>query len=63
MDYIIISYCITDLENGVRTYLAEFECPCLDVPFSLWDAAHVIVDEETFGSDAEDQTIRHVTLS
>jgi hypothetical protein len=35
-------------------YLYEFHCPCFDVPLSLWDAADIIVDEETLGCDSED---------
>lgn len=40
-------------------YLYQFQRPSLDVPFPLRDAANVVVDEETFGRDAEDQAVGH----
>lgn len=31
--------------------------PCLDIPFSLPDLAHVVVDEEGLGFDFEDEAV------
>jgi hypothetical protein len=45
------------LAEGGTPYLYEFHCPCFDVPLSLWDAADVIIDEETFGCDSEYKAI------
>jgi hypothetical protein len=45
------------LAEGGTPYLYEFHCPCFDVPLSLWDAADVIIDEETFGCNAEDESV------
>jgi hypothetical protein len=45
------------LAEGGTPYLYEFHCPCFDVPLSLWDATDVIIDEETFGCDSEDEAI------
>jgi hypothetical protein len=47
------------LAEGGTPYLYEFHCPCFDVPLSLWDAADVIIDEETFGCDSEDEPVRY----
>ena len=50
------------VENGM-TYLYELQRPSLDIPFSLRDAPHVVVDEESFCCDTEDQAIGHGTHS
>ncbi len=51
--------------SGARTrsargtpYLDEFQGPRFDIPFALGDAADVVVDEEAFGRDAQDQAVR-----
>jgi hypothetical protein len=43
-------------EKGTA-YLDLFECPGLDVPLALGDTADVVVDEEAFGLDFEDETV------
>jgi hypothetical protein len=45
------------LAEGGTPYLYEFHSPCFDVPLSLWDAADVIIDEEAFGCDSENEAI------
>lgn len=46
---------------GKRAYLNHLQCPGLDIPLTLWDAADVVVDEKTFRLDAENKTIGQFT--
>lgn len=39
------------------TYLDHFERPSLDIPFSLRDTSHVVVDEQTFGLYFENESV------
>jgi hypothetical protein len=47
------------LAEGWTPYLYEFHGPSFDIPFSLWDATDIIVNEKTLSSNSEDETISY----